>query len=60
MTGKCHVLLAQAKRMRAVWDAQPREQHLAKRQKMNNNNNKNNNYNYNKGGYQKNNGDFYT
>jgi uncharacterized protein YpuA (DUF1002 family) len=43
--------------MRAVWDAQPKEQHSAKRQKTNNNNNHNNN----KGGYQKkNNGDFHT
>jgi hypothetical protein len=44
--------------MRAVWEAQPREQHSAKRQKTNNNNNNNNNNN--KGGYQKNNGDFHT
>jgi len=57
-TGECRVLLAQAKRMRAVWEAQPREQHSAKRQKTNNNNNNNNNNN--KGGYQKNNGDFHT
>jgi hypothetical protein len=43
--------------MQAMWEAQPREQHSAKRQKTNNNNNNNNN---NKGGYQKNNGDFHT
>jgi hypothetical protein len=57
-TGECRVLLAQAKRMRAVWEAQPREQHSAKRQKTYNNNNNNNK---NKGAYQqKHNGDFHT
>jgi hypothetical protein len=44
--------------MRAVWEAQPREQHSAKRQKTYNNNNNNNK---NKGAYQqKHNGDFHT
>lgn len=58
-TGECRVLLAQAKRMRAVWDAQPREQNSAKRQKTNNNNYSKGNGN--KGTYQKkNNGDFHT
>ena len=57
-TSECRVLLAQAKRMRAVWEAQPREQHSAKRQKTYNNNNNNNK---NKGAYQqKHNGDFHT
>ena len=49
----------QAKRMRAIWDTQPREQKSAKRQKTNNNNYSKGNGN--KGTYQKkNNGDFHT
>ena len=58
MTGECRVLLAQAKRMRAVWDAQPRE-NSAKRQKTNNNNSKQGNGNPRT--YKKtSNGDFHT
>jgi hypothetical protein len=58
MTGECRVLLAQAKRMRAVWDAQPRE-NLVKRQKTNNNNSKQGNGNQRT--YKKtSNGDFHT
>jgi len=56
-TGECRVLLSQAKKMRATWDAQPREGYPNKRQKTQNNNNNNH-----KGGNQnkRNNGDFHT
>jgi hypothetical protein len=53
-TGECRVLLSQAKKMRAVWDAQPRET-MSKRQKPNGSNN-----NYNNQSQKKNNGDFHT
>jgi hypothetical protein len=45
-TGECRVLLSQAKKMRAVWEAQPKDTMQSKRQKVAYNNNKNNNNNY--------------
>lgn len=38
-TGECRVLLGQAKKMRGVWEAQPRERNGKQRQYNNNNNN---------------------
>ena len=53
-TGECRVLLGQAKKMRSMWEAQPRDKNF-KRQK-NNNNNTTHGGNQNK----KYNGDFHT
>ena len=54
-TGECRVLLSQAGKMRAQWEAQPKSQNIQyKRQKYNNNNS-------NKGGnHKKDEGDFHT
>jgi hypothetical protein len=52
--GECRVLLGQAKKMRAAWDAQPRDKNSNKRQKTYNNDNHGGNQN------RKYKGDFHT